>query len=209
VGNCGSPVVSLLGHGPWVPPPPENRPGPPPPGPPGPPPPPPTQKTAVEVRFYNCLDFRQPGGHNPGDSDGLAALLYPGRRREQPRMLVVPLRPTTPVFASGSRGDADVSRHTADRVKDQLPKTGPLHPKRLQPVAQAPASAVDVGGIGLRGCRTRRAVKPANHPIVSACSLIISLHGWGHPRTSRGAEARNCRNPKAESSLLANAQNGL
>jgi hypothetical protein len=38
---------------------------------------------------------------------------------------------------------------------------------------------------------------------------IMLLHGWGHSRTSRGIEERNCRDPEAESSVLANAQTGL
>ena len=35
------------------------------------------------------------------------------------------------------------------------------------------------------------------------------IHGREHPRTSRGAEAGNSRNPKAKSSVLAKAQTGL
>jgi len=47
-----------------------------------------------------------------------------------------------------------------------------------------------------------------SHPGTGAAG-IISLHGLGYPRTSRGAEARNRRNPEAESSVLANGQTGL
>lgn len=35
------------------------------------------------------------------------------------------------------------------------------------------------------------------------------LHGRGYPTTSRRAEARDCRNPAAKSSLLTNAHTTL
>jgi hypothetical protein len=38
---------------------------------------------------------------------------------------------------------------------------------------------------------------------------IISPHGRRHPRASRGAEVRDCRNPEAKSSVFPNAQTGL
>jgi hypothetical protein len=76
-----------------------------------------------------------------------------------------------------------------------------VHLAKGQLRVPAAANAVGAVGVGPRGCRPTAAI--------NWDAGIISLHGWGHPGTSRGAEARNCRNPEAESRVLANAQTGL
>ena len=79
----------------------------------------------------------------------------------------------------------------------------------LNPAYGTPHSPAKIGPSKRLGYVAMKVILQRTAGRVRRYADIMLLHGWGHPRTSRGTEARNCRDPEAESGVLANAQTGL